>query len=61
MGNVRQALQLIMTKLQDVDHAIDFCKEHVDEELWEDLISYSMDKPSKCLVFVILILTHVGK
>lgn len=43
MGNIKQALQLIT----DVDQAIDFCKEHNDYELWEDLIKYSLDKPSK--------------
>ena len=27
--------------------AIDFAKEQNDEELWEDLLKYSMDKPRK--------------
>ena len=45
MGNTKQALSLITNELRDVDKAIEFCKEHDDSELWEDLISYSMDKP----------------
>jgi hypothetical protein len=27
--------------------AIDFAKEQKDDDLWEDLLTYSMDKPSK--------------
>jgi hypothetical protein len=45
MGNCRRALQMIMEELGDVDKAIDFAKEQDDSELWEDLISYSIDKP----------------
>lgn len=45
MGNCRRALQMIMEELQDVDKAIEFAKEQDDAELWEDLISYSIDKP----------------
>ena len=47
MGNREQALHLITDKLRNVDQAIDFCKEHNDSELWEDLIEHSIDKPSK--------------
>ena len=36
---------MIMEELGDVDKAIDFAKEQDDSELWEDLISYSIDKP----------------
>lgn len=45
MGNCRRALQMIMEELVDVDKAIEFAKEQDDAELWEDLISYSIDKP----------------
>lgn len=45
MGNCRRALQMITEELQDVDKAIEFAKEQDDAELWEDLISYSIDKP----------------
>ncbi|KAJ7428026.1 hypothetical protein WISP_02166 [Willisornis vidua] len=47
MGNSRSALKMIMEELQDVDKAIEFAKEQDDGELWEDLISYSIDKPRK--------------
>jgi hypothetical protein len=45
MGNTKQALHLITNELCDVDQAIEFCKEHNDHELWQDLINYSIDKP----------------
>ena len=48
MGNLIQALKMIMDGLQDVNHAIEFCKEQNDEELWENLIAYSMERPSEC-------------
>ena len=47
MGNTKQALQLITNELGDVNQAIEFCKEHNERELWEDLITYSIDKPSQ--------------
>lgn len=47
MGNTKQALQQITEELQDINQAIEFCKEHDDKELWEDLINCSLDKPSK--------------
>ncbi|CAH1788445.1 unnamed protein product [Owenia fusiformis] len=56
MGNTKQALKLITNELRDVDRAIDFCKEHHDKELWEDLISYSIDKPA----FITGLLNNIG-
>lgn len=38
---------MIMEELADVDKAIEFAKEQDDRELWEDLISYSIDKPRR--------------
>lgn len=34
-----------MEELEDVDKAIEFAKDQDDAELWDDLISYSIDKP----------------
>lgn len=51
MGNTKQALQQITEELQDINQAIEFCKEHDDKELWEDLINCSLDKPSKTFFF----------
>ena len=56
MGNTKQALQLIMTELKDVSQATDFCKEHSDKELWEDLIAFSIDKPD----FITGLLNNIG-
>uniref|UniRef100_H3AZP1 Vacuolar protein sorting-associated protein 41 homolog n=2 Tax=Latimeria chalumnae TaxID=7897 RepID=H3AZP1_LATCH len=56
MGNSRRALQMIMEELQDVDKAIEFAKEQDDAELWEDLISYSIDKPP----FITGLLNNIG-
>lgn len=56
MGNTKQALQLITTELQDVNKAIEFCKDHDDGELWEDLINYSTEKPS----FITGLLNNIG-
>jgi len=47
MGDTKQALELITNELGDVNQAIEFCKEHNERELWEDLITYSIDKPSQ--------------
>lgn len=46
MGNHHKALHLIIKRLEDVDQAIDYAKEHDDEELWDDLLKYSSDKPA---------------
>eukprot|EP00126_Sphaerothecum_destruens_P004711 Sdes_comp18346_c0_seq1m8092 len=56
IANHRKALSLIMNRLRDVSYAISFCKEQADEELWEDLIKFSMDKPE----FIHGLLNHVG-
>lgn len=53
MGNCRRALQMIMEELADVDKAIEFAKEQDDRELWEDLISYSIDKPRRKIQSVV--------
>ncbi|XP_071158448.1 vacuolar protein sorting-associated protein 41 homolog [Mytilus edulis] len=59
MGNVKQALKLITEKLQDVNRAIEFCKDHNEPELWEDLIQSSLDKPFFIKVLLHNIGTHV--
>ena len=56
MGNTKAALELIMTELVDVEQAVTFCKEHDEVELWDDLINYSMDKPS----FISVLLNNIG-
>lgn len=45
LGNAKEALQLIIDRLGDVNFAIEFVKENNDQHLWNDLIEYSMKKP----------------
>ncbi|RCH84632.1 Vacuolar protein sorting-associated protein 41, partial [Rhizopus stolonifer] len=56
MGNNKKALMLIIERLGDVQRAIDFAKEQKDDDLWEDLLTYSMDKPN----FIRGLLENVG-
>ncbi|KAL2753221.1 hypothetical protein ACRALDRAFT_1065437 [Sodiomyces alcalophilus JCM 7366] len=55
-GQMKRALFLIIDRLQDVKKAIEFAKEQDDPDLWEDLLTYSMDKPS----FIRGLLEQVG-
>lgn len=45
MGNSTEALTIIMKNLEDVSMAIEFCREHNDQELWEYLVNESVNKP----------------
>ncbi|KAJ3124212.1 Vacuolar protein sorting-associated protein 41 [Nowakowskiella sp. JEL0407] len=56
LGNNRQALYMIIERLRDVKRAIEFAKEQNDDELWDDLLKYSMDKPT----FIIGLLENLG-
>ena len=56
MGNTKKALLLIINELQDVNRAIEFCKEQNDQELWDDLIDHSMDQPA----FITGLLNNIG-
>lgn len=56
MGNTRQALEQITKQLQDINQAIEFCKEHDDKELWEYLIQCSLDKSG----FITVLLQNIG-
>lgn len=52
IGNTSEALALMTRELDDMESAIAFCQEHDDEELWNDLVNYSLDKPSTCHIVV---------
>lgn len=56
VGNIKKALELIITELGDVTEAIDFCKEVNDDELWTDLIQRSLSRPD----FIIGLLNNTG-
>jgi len=46
IGNTKEALALITTVLGNAEKALDFCKKHDDRDLWEDLINFSLSRPS---------------
>ncbi|XP_023235855.1 vacuolar protein sorting-associated protein 41 homolog isoform X2 [Centruroides sculpturatus] len=56
MGNTKEALKQITQELKDIKKAVEFCKDHDDKELWEDLIKYSLDKPQ----FIKYLLENIG-
>ena len=45
-GRIQKALFIIIEKLGDVSQAIAFAKEQDDSDLWNDLLNYSMNKPT---------------
>lgn len=47
IGDTKEALELIITELKDMQYAISFCQEHDDRDLWNDLINHSLNKPGK--------------
>ena len=44
MGNTHEALRIIIDKTDDINAAIDFCKEHGDADLWAELMDISVSK-----------------
>ncbi|BGP22319.1 vacuolar protein sorting VPS41 [Rhodotorula toruloides] len=56
MGDNKRALNLIIERLGDVERAIEFAKEQDDNDLWEDLLKYSENKPC----FIRGLLENVG-
>lgn len=44
-GNGRVALQIILEKLNDIEAAIEFCRELGDQTLWPRLIEQAENKP----------------
>lgn len=56
VGDNKRALNLIIERLNDVSRAIDFAKEQNDDDLWEDLLRYSENRPA----FIRGLLENVG-
>ncbi|XP_017798628.1 PREDICTED: vacuolar protein sorting-associated protein 41 homolog [Habropoda laboriosa] len=52
IGNTSEALAHMTRELNDIESAIAFCQEHNDEELWNDLINYSLHEP-KAITFLL--------
>lgn len=44
MGNPRQALDVIVNKLEDIEEAMEFVSTQNDDELWEELIKLCLQK-----------------
>ncbi|XP_043470755.1 vacuolar protein sorting-associated protein 41 homolog [Leptopilina heterotoma] len=59
IGNTSEALALMTRELNDMESAIAFCQEHDDEELWNDLVNYSLDKPEAITFLLQKIGTYV--
>ncbi|KNC49130.1 vacuolar assembling protein VPS41 [Thecamonas trahens ATCC 50062] len=60
MGNTREALDLIIRKIGSVRKAVAFAQEQADEELWDDLISKSIEKSKVEPQFLGELLEHIG-
>lgn len=56
IGKTREALALIMDQLGDIEQGVEFCKEHDDPELWQELISSTVHRPE----FVSYLLQKIG-
>lgn len=48
IGDTKDALDLIIKELKDMQQAIAFCQEHDDPDLWNDLIDLTIDQPGEC-------------
>ncbi|XP_018795192.1 PREDICTED: vacuolar protein sorting-associated protein 41 homolog [Bactrocera latifrons] len=59
MGNTIEALNIIIEKIQDIEMAIEFCKEHNDSDLWNILIDESVKEPSIVLKLLSGIVDYV--
>lgn len=59
MGNTKDALNLVMSQLGDIEQAIEFCKDQNDADLWHDLIGLSLDRPGFLKVLLQKIGTYV--
>ena len=55
-GQTKKAIFLIINDLKDVSRAIAFAKEQNDQDLWDDLLDYSMSRPK----FIEGLLSEVG-
>lgn len=59
IGNTSEALALMTRELNDIESAIEFCQEHDDEELWNDLINYSLNNSENITFLLQKIGTYV--
>ncbi|KAJ3348008.1 Vacuolar protein sorting-associated protein 41 [Allomyces javanicus] len=45
IGNNKRALEIMMDRMDDIHMAIDYAKGQQDEELWNDLVDFAVQKP----------------
>lgn len=57
MGDLREALRYIVEEKGDFHEAIEFCKEHQDPDLWQDLITHTIERRPDCIG---ILLKNVG-
>uniref|UniRef100_A0A914QGA6 HECT domain-containing protein n=1 Tax=Panagrolaimus davidi TaxID=227884 RepID=A0A914QGA6_9BILA len=58
-GNKVAALETIVEPINRVDFAIEFCAEHMDEDLWSRLIELAMNKPEHVTAILTIAGTYV--
>ncbi|XP_056634578.1 vacuolar protein sorting-associated protein 41 homolog isoform X1 [Diorhabda sublineata] len=56
IGDTKEALTLIIDELKDMQHAISFCQEHDDPDLWNELINKCVENPE----FITFLLQSIG-
>ncbi|XP_063933970.1 vacuolar protein sorting-associated protein 41 homolog [Zophobas morio] len=57
IGDNKSALRLILDTIGDISKATEFAKEQNDEDLWEELVSYSLKRPE----YIKFLLTNARK
>lgn len=56
MGNAKKALDYIINSMNDIHYAVEFCQQHSDNELWEELFRHSLCKPE----YIRLLIQNIG-
>ncbi|KAI9223272.1 hypothetical protein BC828DRAFT_376351 [Blastocladiella britannica] len=45
MGNHKRAMRIMMEKMGDIDRAIEYAKQQADDDVWDDLLDFAVEKP----------------
>lgn len=59
MGNAKKALDYIINSMNDINYAVEFCQQHSDNELWEELFNHSLKNPEHIRILIQNIGTHI--
>lgn len=60
MGNAKKALDYIINSMNDIHYAVEFCQQHSDNELWEELFTHSLKNPDHIRLLIQTIGTHIS-